>query len=223
MRIFFYRNNLPIPTQSIASDCASVAALSALAHFKRPDVTTSGEEVVVHTHEERDPIPIVLHHYPVCVSFAIFGENGEIAIADPSLMEERRSEATVVFGLNSYRELCGLYFGGITLASLELLLKCSNQGAKRANNIVKQIKAALEADEQRRAAGEPVGFAEYLQSNSLDSFKEGRLLLRLQKFRLEKTDELEQEIQKIKLEKSESNFEHFHLSFAFATVSALSS
>lgn len=131
------------------TDCASVAALAALAHFKRPDVTTSGDEIKVHTHAERDPIPIVLHHYPVCVSYAIY-ENGEIAIADPSLIEERRSEATVVFGLNSYRELCGLHFGGITLASLELLIKCANQGAKRAKNIVKQIKAALEEDEKRR-------------------------------------------------------------------------
>lgn len=124
--------------------------MAALAHFKRPDVTTSGEEITIHSHNERDPIPIVLHHYPVCVSYAIFGENGEIALADPSLMEERRSEATVVFGLNSYRELCGLHFGGMTMASLELLIKCANRGAKRASNIVKQIKAAVEEDQKRR-------------------------------------------------------------------------
>lgn len=54
-----------------------------------------------------------------------------------------------------------------------------------------------------RAAGEPVGFPEYIQKDSIDSFKEGRLLLRLQKFRLDKTEELEQEIQKIKQEKAE--------------------
>lgn len=66
------------------------------------------------------------------------------------MIEERRSEATVVFGLNSYRELCGLHFGGITLASLELLIKCANQGAKRASKIVQQIKKALETDEQER-------------------------------------------------------------------------
>lgn len=67
-------------------------------------------------------------------------------------MEEKRSEATVVFGLNSYRELCGLHFGGITLASLELIIKCANQGAKRANAIVQQIKQALEEDQQKRYA-----------------------------------------------------------------------
>lgn len=56
-------------------DCASVAALAALAHFKRPDVTTNGDEITIHTFNERDPIPIVLHHHPVCISYAIY-ENG---------------------------------------------------------------------------------------------------------------------------------------------------
>ncbi len=53
-------------------DCASIAALTALAHFKRPDVTTTGDEFIIHTHAEKDQIPIVLHHYPVCISYAIF-------------------------------------------------------------------------------------------------------------------------------------------------------
>lgn len=55
-------------------ECASVAALSSLAHFKRPDITTNGEEIIVHTLSEKDPIPTVLHHYPVCVLFGFFSE-----------------------------------------------------------------------------------------------------------------------------------------------------
>lgn len=127
--------------------------------------------------------------------------NRAIAIADPSLHEERRSEATVVFGINSYRELCGLHFGGITLASLELLIKCANQGAKRANAVVKQIKAALEADEKRRTSGE-VGFMQCLQSDRFDSHKEGRLLLRLPKFHLNTTEEMEIELEEMKKEQA---------------------
>lgn len=125
-----------------------------------------------------------------------------IVIADPSLLEERRSEATVVFGINSYRELCGLHFGGITLASLELLIKCANQGAKRANAVVKQIKAAIEADEKRRTNGEPIGFMQCLQSDRFDSYKEARLLLRLAKFRLNTTEEMEVELEEMKKEQS---------------------
>lgn len=83
----------------------------------------------------------------ISMFYALFSD---IVIADPSLMEERRSEATVVFGLNSYRELCGLHFGGITLASLEVLIRCANLGAKRAKTVVKQIKTALHEDQERR-------------------------------------------------------------------------
>lgn len=118
------------------------------------------------------------------------------------MLEERRSEATVVFGINSYRELCGLHFGGITLASLELLIKCANQGAKRANAVVKQIKAALEADEKRRTNGEPIGFMQCLQSDRFDSYKEGRLLLRLAKFHLSTTEEMEIELNEMKTEQA---------------------
>lgn len=56
-------------------ECASIATLTSLAHFKRPDVTRSGDSVVIHTMAEKDPIPTVLFHYPVCSTFAIF--NGE--------------------------------------------------------------------------------------------------------------------------------------------------
>lgn len=114
-----------------------------------------------------------------------------IAIADPSLLEERRSEATVVFGINSYRELCGLHFGGITLASLEVLIKCANQGAKRANTVVKQIKSALEGDEKQRSAGERVGFMQNLQSDCIDSQAENRLFIRLPNFKLNPADEIQ--------------------------------
>lgn len=125
-----------------------------------------------------------------------------ITIADPSLLEERRSEASVVFGINSYRELCGLHFGGITLASLELLIKCANQGAKRANVVVKQIKAAIEADEKRRTNGEQVGFMQCLRSNRFDSYKESRLLLRLPKFQLHTSEEMEIELEEMKKEQA---------------------
>lgn len=67
-------------------DCASVAALAALAHFKRPDVTITGDEITIHSHNERDPIPIVLHHYPVCVSYAIYENGYEISYLERSFL-----------------------------------------------------------------------------------------------------------------------------------------
>ncbi|KAG4075820.1 hypothetical protein HA402_003646 [Bradysia odoriphaga] len=169
-------------------DCASIAALTALAHFKRPDVTTTGDEFIIHTHAEKDPIPIVLHHYPVCISYAIFN-NGATAIADPTAMEERVSEANLVFGLNSYRELCGLHFGGITLTSSELLLQCATRGAKRAKLLVEMIKDALQRDETSRSQNQLVGFTECVRMNKITSMKQDRLSIKLKRFKLNEADE----------------------------------
>ncbi|KAJ8867135.1 hypothetical protein PR048_032999 [Dryococelus australis] len=53
-------------------DAASIAALTALNHFRRPDVTMNGEQIVIHDPSERDPIPLTLHHQPVCITYAMF-------------------------------------------------------------------------------------------------------------------------------------------------------
>lgn len=55
-------------------ESASVACLAALLHFRRPDVTINGTDVIINAKSEKSPIPIVLHHHPVCVSFAIFNK-----------------------------------------------------------------------------------------------------------------------------------------------------
>ena len=54
-----------------ALDAASLAAMAALLHFRRPDVTCVGDQVTVHTLEERAPVPLSIHHVPLCVSLAL--------------------------------------------------------------------------------------------------------------------------------------------------------
>uniref|UniRef100_U5EZA1 Exosome complex component RRP45 n=1 Tax=Corethrella appendiculata TaxID=1370023 RepID=U5EZA1_9DIPT len=164
-------------------DCASIAALTALAHFKRPDVTIAGDEVIIHTLAEKDPIQIVLHHYPVCVSYAIFN-SGKVAIADPTLLEERVAEATMIFGINSYRELCGLHLGGNTLTSSELLLKLATKAGNRAMLVVEKIKESLKLDEEKRAANESVGFTECIRLNQIAAHAQEKLKIRLKRFKL---------------------------------------
>ncbi|KAK0091255.1 hypothetical protein PV326_003510 [Microctonus aethiopoides] len=53
-------------------DCASIATLAALSHFHRPDVTSTGDGIIIHPFNEKDPLPLTLFHHPVCVSFATF-------------------------------------------------------------------------------------------------------------------------------------------------------
>ncbi|XP_055840908.1 exosome complex component RRP45 [Episyrphus balteatus] len=162
-------------------DCCSIAGLCALAHFKRPDVSVMEEEVKIHTAAEKELIPTVLHHYPVCVSYSTFN-NGEIPVADPTAIEERTAESSVAFGINSYRELCCLNLGGSTLTSSHLLLQCSQRAAKRAKLIVDQVKKALEDDAKCREENRPVGFTECLRLNKITALAEDRLALKLRHF-----------------------------------------
>uniref|UniRef100_A0A182MF13 Exosome complex component RRP45 n=1 Tax=Anopheles culicifacies TaxID=139723 RepID=A0A182MF13_9DIPT len=181
-------------------DCCSIAALTALAHFKRPDITVDGENVIVHTLEEKEPIKVTLFHYPICVSYAIFNQ-GKIAVADPTYLEERVAEAKMVFGINSYGELCGLHLGGTTLTSSDLLLRTSMKASKRARLVVDKIKAAIQKDNDDREKGLPVGFAEGIERNETTVHAQDRIQVRLKRFKLkidgeERTDsEHEEEVE----------------------------
>lgn len=113
----------------------------------------------------------------------------------------------MVFGINSYRELCCLNLGGTTLTSSNLLLQCSSRAANRAKQVVDQIKAALAADAEaryakghlnvtipiqtvfRRSADQSVGFTECLKMNTINSLAQDRLSLRLRRFNFNLDDD----------------------------------
>jgi exosome complex component RRP45 len=81
------------------------------------------------------------------VSLCIFSEH---VVADPTAIEERVSAAQIVFGMNAYRELCGLHLGGSSLTSPDLILQCANRAAKRAAEVVQIMKSALKEDADAR-------------------------------------------------------------------------
>lgn len=88
-------------------DCASIAAMTALRHFRKPDATVVGEEVTIvrvsrftverrgteltpnsaagqHSTTERVPVPLAIHHSPTCLTFAFFGEECVLSPSDLS-------------------------------------------------------------------------------------------------------------------------------------------
>ncbi|XP_067635208.1 exosome complex component RRP45 isoform X2 [Eurosta solidaginis] len=173
-------------------DCCSIAALSALLHFKRPDVSIIDNDVHIHSAAEKEPIPMVLHHYPVCVSYCLF-DNGRLAIADPSASEERTAESAMVFGLNSFRELCCLNLGGTTLTSSTLLLQCATRAARRAKFVVDYVKEMHELDTLAREDNRNSGFTECVRLNKITAMAENRLALRLRNFKMRETPEVKVE------------------------------
>ncbi len=62
---------------------------------------------------ERDPVPLAIHHYPVCSTFAFFKASEATAVCvDPTWQEEAVMDGKIVFGVNSYREICTLHLAG---------------------------------------------------------------------------------------------------------------
>ncbi len=54
------------------ADAVCLSALAALMAFRRPDVTVDGQVVVVHSPDQREPIPLSIHHLPFATTFALF-------------------------------------------------------------------------------------------------------------------------------------------------------
>ncbi|XP_013408376.1 exosome complex component RRP45 [Lingula anatina] len=139
-------------------DCASIAAMAALAHFRRPDVTVDGEEVTIHKAEEREPIPLSLHHMPICVTFAFY-EQGKYLLVDPTEKEEKVMDGKMVIAMNKHREICTLQMTGNMLLLKDQVLRCSNIAVVKVIEITELIQKALENDSKARSSGEKFGFA----------------------------------------------------------------
>ncbi|CAH1777156.1 unnamed protein product [Owenia fusiformis] len=147
-------------------DCANIAAIAALAHFRRPDVTVCGEEITVHPADERDPVPLSILHMPLCVTFAFF-HNGKCLILDPNEREERVMDGKMVVSMNKHREICTLQISGQMLLEKDQIFRCTNMAVKKVIVLTELIQLSLENDSNARAAGEKFGFAESVETNEI--------------------------------------------------------
>ncbi|CAG9091571.1 unnamed protein product [Plutella xylostella] len=172
-------------------ECASIATLTSLAHFKRPDVTKSGDTVIIHSMTEKDPIPTVLYHYPVCVTFAIYGN--DILISDPSFMEEsvcmssteegiNTGGGLLVVGMNQYKELCLLDLTGAAIYSANLVHRASLSAGTRCKDIVDLIKQSIINDDNLRQKRTKINFADIITSDHLLSLTKRDLSICLKSY-----------------------------------------
>ena len=69
-------------------DVSCIAVLAALRHYRILDTTVKGGEVIVHSAEERNPVPLAMLHHPLCVTMALF-EGGEKVVVDATLREQQ--------------------------------------------------------------------------------------------------------------------------------------
>ncbi|XP_027758591.1 exosome complex component RRP45 isoform X1 [Empidonax traillii] len=152
------------------TDAASIAGIVALCHFRRPDVSVQGEEVTVYTPEERDPVPLSIHHMPICVSFAFFHQ-GTYLLVDPSEREERVMDGLLVIAMNKHREICTIQSSGVVMLVQDQILRCSKITAVKVAEITELIQKALENDHKARKEGGKFGFAESIPNQRITAFK----------------------------------------------------
>ncbi|CAF1353034.1 unnamed protein product [Didymodactylos carnosus] len=92
-------------------DCASIAALCALYHYRVPEVSVHGSSVRVYGHNERKPRPLRVLHFPLNVMFAFFCD-GRFTVIDPSDEEEKVMDGFVAVAMNTHNEICGIKLSG---------------------------------------------------------------------------------------------------------------
>ncbi|KAF3913653.1 hypothetical protein ABW21_db0206956 [Orbilia brochopaga] len=146
-------------------DAACIAVITALAHFRLPVVTVSGEDITIHSPEERVPVPLSILHWPICVTFSFFGddENGEtMYLLDATAQEEALRAGDMTITVNKNGEICQIAKSGGVAVEAEILLRCARLAAEKVKVIDKMIGDALREDELRRNKG------------NLDWLKEGK-------------------------------------------------
>ncbi|NWH82815.1 EXOS9 protein, partial [Piaya cayana] len=151
-------------------DAASIAGIVALCHFRRPDVSVQGEEVTVYTPEERNPVPLSIHHMPICVSFAFF-QQGTYLLVDPTEREECVMDGVLVIAMNKHHEICTIQSSGGIMLVKDQVLRCSKIASVKVAEITELIQKALENDKKARKEGGKFGFAESIPNEKITTFR----------------------------------------------------
>ncbi|KAH8245246.1 hypothetical protein KR032_007280 [Drosophila birchii] len=133
-------------------DASTIAALAALMHFRRPDVTYADDELRIYTEKERELIPLLFLHYPVSVTYCIYKSSPQ-PLVDPTLLEENAADSVIVLSFNSYQELCTLNVGGTAPTNVRTIMQCARNAATRCKAMVEFIRKTLALDEERRLQG----------------------------------------------------------------------
>lgn len=134
-------------------DAANIAALAALSTFRRPECTLGGEdgqEVIIHPPEAKEPLPLIVHHFPIAVTFGFF-DNGEITIIDPTHYEEAVMEGRLTATLNTNGDVCAIQKAGGVGVINNSIISCLRFASVKAADITAKIKKSVESYNTERA------------------------------------------------------------------------
>lgn len=133
-------------------DACSLACIGSLSHFRRPEVDFENDKIKVYSFDEREPIPLSIIHWPICISFGlVYVENIEIlsknenhdektkirktiALNDITTKEEQLIDGNIHIIINEHGEYCAIEKNGWPPVTNDLIEKC----CVLAKQIVKQ-------------------------------------------------------------------------------------
>ncbi|XP_058723899.1 exosome complex component RRP45A-like [Vicia villosa] len=134
-------------------DAANIAALASLMTFRRPECSLGGEDgqqVVVHPPEEREPLPLIIHHLPIAVTFGFFS-NENLVVLDPTYREEAVMTGRMTTTLNANGDVCAIQKPGGQGVSQRVIMHCLKLAHVKAGDITAKIKDAVEKQNTERA------------------------------------------------------------------------
>ncbi|CAM1502932.1 Fc.00g077080.m01.CDS01 [Cosmosporella sp. VM-42] len=135
------------------TDVGCFAVIAALRHFRKPDTSIEGETVTIYTTAEREPVPLSWLHSPFCVTLNFFGEDGSIAVADTTWLEEQLRVAHCTYSLNKHAELCTVVKMGGCALDAPLFIQCCLIALRKSKEFTAVLDEKLAEDAKRRDKG----------------------------------------------------------------------
>ncbi|GMQ00831.1 hypothetical protein CsSME_00047729 [Camellia sinensis var. sinensis] len=121
--------------------------------FRRPECTLGGEdgqEVIIHQPEVREPLPLIIHHLPIAVTFGFFG-NDNIVVIDPTHNEEAVMSGRMIATLNTNGDVCAIQKAGGAGVMQSVIMQCLRIASVKAADVTSKIKNAVESYNTERA------------------------------------------------------------------------
>ncbi|XP_057954385.1 exosome complex component RRP45A-like isoform X2 [Malania oleifera] len=134
-------------------DASNIAALAALLTFRRPECTFGGEdgqELIVYPPEVREPLPLIVHHLPIAVTFGFIG-NENFVVIDPTHHEENVMGGRMTATLNSIGDVCAIQKAGGVGVMQSVIMQCLRIASVKAADITSKIRTAVESYNTERA------------------------------------------------------------------------
>jgi exosome complex component RRP45 len=129
---------------------ASLAACGSLMTYRRPEcaVDPNSGMVTVHGMDDREAIPLNMHHFPIASTYCFFDEAPGLAVVDPTLEEEVTADSSVVVVVNTHEEVCAISKSGVGVRSEDVksCVRASSRTAKAWTELLKEAAAEFEAN-----------------------------------------------------------------------------